>query len=235
MTGRTLDGIAVGISISESSDPHDVGFDSDQVNRITVRLIQALLGQGACVVLGHDWRPGGVMNAVLDAAREYGHEWAERGPESPVLVNLVPWPDQPLMSADERRRWSDVLEVEEAGMPAECSPSRVPTDEEELRHLRGVALSHLRKRLVERTQARICVGGRTRGFSGRLPGIVEEAGLAIAAGQPIYLSGLLGGASAALAGVLGSGATPRDALVAFEDRDSVPPRPPHPEVAQILG
>ena len=44
MTGRTLDGIAVGISISESSDPHDVGFDSDQVNRITVRLIQALLG-----------------------------------------------------------------------------------------------------------------------------------------------------------------------------------------------
>src|SRR4051812_3557179 len=37
--------------------------------------------------------------------------------------------------------------------------------------------------------------GRRRGYEGRMPGVWEEALMAIKAGMPLYLAGLLGGAT----------------------------------------
>ena len=64
MTSRPLQDCAVGISISESEDSSDRGFPRWQVNRATVQTAAALLGQGAGVVFGHDWREDGVMDAI---------------------------------------------------------------------------------------------------------------------------------------------------------------------------
>ena len=74
-SNRPLGGLRVGLSIGNSAeDGLARGFDSDQVNRVTVRLTRSLLAQGARVVLGHDWRRDGVMHAELDMAREYATE-----------------------------------------------------------------------------------------------------------------------------------------------------------------
>jgi hypothetical protein len=49
--------------------------------------------------------------------------------------------------------------------------------------------------LNDLSHSRICAGGRTEGSSGRYLGIVEEAWLALKSEKPLFLLGVLGGAS----------------------------------------
>ena len=55
------------------------------------------------------------------------------------------------------------------------------------------------------TQARVFIGGRRDGFQGAMPGLLEEAILAIEQGQPIYLAGGFGGLTLEIAIALGLG------------------------------
>ncbi len=51
------------------------------------------------------------------------------------------------------------------------------------------------------TDARVLIGGKETDYQGVAPGIIEEALLAIETGQPIYLAGGFGGATATVAHV----------------------------------
>lgn len=78
----------------------------------------------------------------------------------------------------------------------------------------AAALTSIREALPGFCQARLLIGGKTRphsdawpqGYRGSCPGIVEEALYAVRAGQPLYLAGGFGGATAVLARELGVGA-----------------------------
>jgi hypothetical protein len=204
---RPLSGLRVGISISESEESEQLGFPSWQVNRATVQMATALLGQGAGVVLGHDWREDGVMQAVHAFAQQMqpirAASTGEAGGEdggAPLLENVLPWDDVPSLSADERERLAATLRVEVAGLPDDLHDLVMlrPLDwvtPSARRYLRARALTHLRRLLSVRADARLCIGGRTDRYQGRFPGVVEEALFTLASGRPLYLSGLLGGAT----------------------------------------
>jgi len=201
---RPLAGLSVGLSISESDDSAQRGFPKWQVNRVTLQVTAALLGQGAGVVFGHDWRDDGVMEAVYGFARqmqppdpispEEGHRAGQ-----PLLVNLLPWPDEPTLSKEERAQLASTLRVERAGLPRELldftAKVRGSADGSYYAYLRARALTHLRHRLDEFCQARFCLGGRRGGSQGRFPGVIEEALLSVQKRRPLYLAGLLGGAT----------------------------------------
>jgi len=201
---RPLAGLSVGLSISESDDSAQRGFPKWQVNRVTLQVTAALLGQGVGVVFGHDWRDDGVMEAVYSFARqmqppdpispEEGHRAGQ-----PLLVNLLPWPDEPTLSKDERERLGSTLRVEQAGLPRELldfAPRvRGSADGLHYAYLRARGLTHLRHRLDEFCQARFCLGGRRGGSQGRFQGVIEEALLSVQERRPLYLAGLLGGAT----------------------------------------
>lgn len=68
---------------------------------------------------------------------------------------------------------------------------------------RRIALTSLRREMVRRTNARILIGGRRHGFQGAFPGLVEEAAIALEAGQPLYLAGGFGGITYDIAIALG--------------------------------
>jgi hypothetical protein len=202
---RSLAGLSVGLSISESDDSAQRGFPKWQVNRVTLQITAALLGQGARVVFGHDWREDGVMEAVFGLARQMqppdpiSPEEAERAGQ-PLLVNLLPWPDRPTLSKDEQAQLASTLRVEQAGLPHELLDfaARVSGPAEGLSdytYLRARALTHLRHRLDEFSDARFCLGGRRGGSQGRFPGVIEEAFLSVEKKRPLYLAGLLGGAT----------------------------------------
>lgn len=69
----------------------------------------------------------------------------------------------------------------------------------------AVSLTGIRRKLTAASDARICLGGRTEGSSGRCAGIVEEAHMSLKAGQPLYASEIFGGASAQLIAPLPGG------------------------------
>ena len=50
--------------------------------------------------------------------------------------------------------------------------------------------------------ARVVVGGKTQGFTGYMPGIVEECKIAMDKGQPVFLIGGFGGAARVLVDII---------------------------------
>lgn len=191
---RSLDGWVIGVSVANADDLASHGYTSEDVNRATVRLSEALLHAGARLVFGHDWRPDGVMDAICRIAVKYQPPFPERSAPLPLIQNLLPWPNQPTLDAELRRDLEQrgVLKVQTIGLP-DCqwtSPGD-PT-------ARAISLTHMRRELVKRTNARICLGGKVQSTEGFFAGIVEEAYNAALAGQPVYVGRFLGGAAARL-------------------------------------
>lgn len=202
---RPLAGYIVNLSISESDDSARRGFPLWQVNRVTLQFVAALFGQGASVVFGHDWREDGVMQAVYGFAQQVQAPIplspAQSAAEAqPLLRNLLPWPDKPYLPEPDLEQLSSTLRVERAGLPGELrafddDARRVEPDTALYQYLRARGLSFLRHRLNDVCHVRFCLGGRRSGHSGRYPGVIEEALLALTDKKPLYLATFLGGAA----------------------------------------
>lgn len=203
---RPLAGCVINLSISESDDSLKRGFPEWQTNRITLQVVAALFGQGTSIVFGHDWRENGVMEAIYGFARQMQPLIplsAENAvtEEQPLLRNLLPWPDKPYLSEMDLERLSSTLRVEPAGLPREllafdAEARRSDPNNPLFRYIRARGLTFLRHRLTDVCHARLCLGGRSSGSSGRYPGVIEEALLAVKANKPLYLAAFLGGAAA---------------------------------------
>jgi hypothetical protein len=202
---RPLAGAFVNLSISESEDSTERGFPAWQVNRVTLQVVAALFGQGVGVIFGHDWREDGVMEAVHGFARQMQSPVPILPNEAeaigqPLLRNLLPWPDEPRLPQDDLERLASTLRVEKAGLPDELAPfgeraRREGAESPLYRYVRARGLTGLRHRLGAMAHARLCLGGRTSGAAGRYPGVIEEAFLALRNRKPLYLAGVLGGAT----------------------------------------
>jgi len=169
------------------------------MDHVVRQVVFALLGQGAGVLFGHDWRKHGVMEAVHGFARQMQSATLPFQDDAPLLHNLLPWPDQPELEENERDQLASTLVLQTAGLPpelAEHADAALQNRSSPLyRYFRARGLTHLRRQLTERTAARICLGGPRSGSAGRYPGIIEEALLSVQNRQPLYISGLLGGAT----------------------------------------
>lgn len=158
--GRPLSGTAVGLSISESQDSARLGFPPWQVNRVSIQVAAALMGQGVGVVFGHDWREDGVMEAVHALAlRMQSAPSKEQTEASPLLRNILPWPDAPRLSEADREQLAPTLAVEQTGLPADVLKLLRGNGGEQIqKYARARALTHLRRRLEELTDAACALG-----------------------------------------------------------------------------
>jgi hypothetical protein len=177
---RPLEGMAVGISISEAEDLASTGFTPNDINLVTVELCRRLVALGAQVVLGHQWRPHGIMEQVTRFAQAYHFETGGSG--QPIVHNVMAWPDKASLSDYDRDQLRGLVQIHEAKEPLE----------------RPHALTAMRQHITRLATARICLSGKLTSYSGSMPGLLEEAFLSISHGQPIYLSAMMGGAAAAL-------------------------------------
>jgi len=210
-TDRPLAGCVAGISISESPDMERLGFARSDVNRCVVRLSEALLAAGARIAFGHDWRPNGVMMAVAALAVRYfrpGRLSGDDENEPAPIINRVAPPDEPFLvpktepgKAVPPDAARDSIIRSLRGIVDACQVS-VPEGTP-----RGEALSVLRTGLTELCDIRICLGGKIvpGTFSGRIPGIVEEALGALRQRRPVFTSAIFGGASAFIVDAIRNG------------------------------
>lgn len=177
---RPLEGMAVGISISEAEDLAGTGFTRDDINLVTVELCRRLVALGAQVVLGHQWRPGGIMEQVTRFAQAYHMESGASG--QPIVHNVMAWPDKASLSEFDREQLKDLVRIYESEEPLG----------------RAEALTAMRQRVTEIAKARICLSGKMNSYEGTMPGLIEETFLSVDQGEPVYLSAMMGGAAAAL-------------------------------------
>lgn len=202
---RPFAGLRLGISISESDEGAPFGLGVGYVNRVTVTFASTFLSEGASVALGHNWKSGGVMEHVAQWAREFQWRQWDSADESerrePLVLNLLAWPDQPPSFDEEQRaELEGIVEVRQVpppdGLPTDLDLPGFP------RLVRVRANTAMRQALNRCCDARVSIGGKLKGFSGRLPGVLEEALLAWRTRRPLFISGALGGASALLADTL---------------------------------
>lgn len=190
---RPLASITVNLSLSESDESAGLGFPVSELHRTLLRLVAILLGQGARISLGHDWRDDGVMESVWTFVERY-RPTEKAGRNEALITNLLPWPDKTRLKSKDLNALRPSLRVETAGLPDWISEGTAKRPSYG-KAIRVIALTHLRLRLTEISDARICIGGRLTNFQGRYPGIVEEALFSMRARKPLYLVGLLGGAA----------------------------------------
>lgn len=184
---------SVGISVSPCDEAARLGYDDRQINRIVIRMAQYFLEKDMRVIFGHDWREDGVMRAVADFAGIVATRIEEDigpGGVAPRMINVVPDAQGLSRAAVEAERECGgvlrVIPLTEATLSADRRSATVAG--------RLTALRHVLTGLLD-PGCRVCLGGRTRGFQGKEPGVVEEARLAVKYRRPLYLMGGFGGAT----------------------------------------
>jgi hypothetical protein len=173
--------IAISVSDPEPRELERRGLTADHVQHAMVELARQIFAAGGAIAYGGDLRKGGYTDTLIALLRTYSRE------------------DRP--SVERFRQYLAAHVYEE-------------TAEEDLARLDGVAtivvvegpplggeagraagLKVMREWMSAETDGRIVLGGRLKGQSGSWPGIVEEAFLMAASGEPLFVLGGAGGAA----------------------------------------
>jgi hypothetical protein len=173
------------LSISESSDLAALGLTPEHMRAALLDIVRLLLRRGYDIVYGGDLRRAGFTEDLAALVRQQ-----QEFPQDHDAQLIWPVVAGANASEDAARRW----QMEWFGKATlELVPSPAP----------GLAkadlMTHLRRHMAASTVAILAIGGKTDGFSGARPGVIEEIEAHCAGGHPVYLIPSFGGATAAAA------------------------------------
>lgn len=196
-----LDDINVGISISEIQNINEYGFEHTHLQDALVEFARYLLASGASLSYGGDVRYDPKFNfaqILFDLARSYQKENI-KPPDK--ITNFVSYPIYTKISSEEQADLNDIAKFINVPPPdnlegdhSKIMKAETPDD----LYVWARSLSEMREKMNSYIDARIILGGKTTCYKGKIPGIVEEAYLALKSNKPVYLIGSMGGASKAV-------------------------------------
>jgi hypothetical protein len=221
----------VGLSISYEREPLLArGLGLEHLRELLVRLARPLLRTGANLAYGGSWieREDNFTYELLRLISAEQEDNSLGGPDSNLtigrLVNHLSWPHDLVVTPRIEAQWIHCCHIvritqQMAGIAAhDVLPDDTPPDDARRLLNSAITLSAMRRlatqgmSLVHRAlpttptippmSARIVLGGKLARFSGFMPGVLEEARLAIENRVPLYVLGGFGGASEALARAL---------------------------------
>ncbi len=196
--------VTVGMSVSDSADLARLGLDARHADLAVGEIARAVLLAGGTIAYGGRLHPSGFTQQLMNEVRRFGtnrlslrlfvalpeHMSKRREELDQIDRQLGTWGSLTTLDADgEPTDWRELSQSEQA-----------LTDD-----LRAAAYSGLRRHMAGRASCRVLVGGKLRGFLGAMPGVIEEAILAVEHRKPVYLAGGFGGAAAAIARHVGAG------------------------------
>lgn len=193
-----LRGVTVGLSASDSADLSRLGLDEQHINLVVGEITRAILIAGGTIAYGGWLRPSGFTHQLMDEVRRFG--------VARHSLNLyVALPEHRELGREELDyvdrqlgTWGTLITLDVDGNPVDwrnLPQSDGPLADDD----RVAAYSGLRRHMAKCIDGRVLVGGKLRGYLGAIPGVIEEALLAVERSQPIYLAGGFGGAAAAVA------------------------------------
>ena len=192
----------VGISISESPDMQYFGFTDGHLKDAMAGFAIHLLASGANLAYGGDLRDRDFTRLIFELVLRY-RPYREK---VPPVANYLAWPVHATMTTKDIRALDEELQgfarlvlVGLDGSTMSCEGHRAVQPDTMDQDKWCVGLTAMR----EQTDARLVLGGKLEGYKGAMPGIAEEALLAIRAMQPVFLVGSFGGCARNIAEILG--------------------------------
>lgn len=186
--------------MSESADLHRLGLDEQHLRLALGEVARVVIRAGHTLVYGGHLDPEGYTAFLESEMDRYGRT------DRPLHL-VVGWSEHRRLTLTELGRHKEDLQLkaritylDAAGVPIAVDVGR-GQDPEAVEDV-PAALTALRRHLVRETDARVLIGGREHDYQGEMPGIVQEALMAIEAGQPVYFAGGFGGATATIASLV---------------------------------
>lgn len=184
--GLNLQGKYIAISISNTEDAHKLGMGKEMLDDVSIEISKHILKAGGKMIYGGDLREGGFTELFSDLSSQYG-AYEKTDPDVIYFKNFLAWPNWQGMTKRVRDEYVhnrvELVRVEKA----EDQPK---------------SITKMRIEMENNAHARILVGGKMSGYSGSMPGIIEEFKIALNQEHPIYVVGGFGGASRYVADVL---------------------------------
>lgn len=201
-----LNGRQIAISVSEATDADALGYGQAMIKDLTVELSRHLLIAGGRLLYGGDLREGGFTRLFSELSLQYKDYQGNVEHDTCFFRNFFFWPKTLEISQEVKVRFkSSRVEPVMVGCPDEYQGDRskpiAPINNENCMTW-ALSLQKMRRKMESEANARVVVGGKTIGFSGFMPGIMEEFRLSVEAGHPVYLVGGFGGAAASLVSLI---------------------------------
>jgi hypothetical protein len=219
---RSLQDLSIGLSISNVAEDElqALGLSDLHLQDAMLEIARYCLAQGSTLVYGGDLRPDGFTENLLDLVRY--HNDALQKQFIPVR-NFLAWPSHQTLEAEWIANRRDALRIVKVDAPEDLKTAKLLPEpnagsETFSSYIWARCLTAKREQQIQHIQARIMLGGRTTGYKGKYPGLVEEALLTMRAGKPLFLMGGFGGAAAAVIQAL-QGQTPEALTETYQCRN----------------
>ncbi len=211
------------LSVSECESAAALGIDAEGFNNLIYRFSEYILDRGFRILFGHDWRADGVMRIIATLAEtrtSHYHEMLDGG--LPRMLNLVPNEYSAISKYGIQATEESHGLLEVVSLHSLCAGS----SELVLQILEHVRRKHFIQKIstqevdqdpilrywllrdvltdIGKQGIRVCLGGKTKGYSSMYSGIAEEAFFACSANMPLYLVGGFGGSTAEVASCFSS-------------------------------
>lgn len=189
----------IAISVAYNKDIYSLSINKVQFERFIIELSRRLLDVGAKMIHGGKMEKGGFTERFRSLANHYGQELKAEKDEY-YFTNYLAWPYYNEMSNAEYTEYQSsrmkLMKVKPSEFVNEdMRDTFIKPLDDNSRFLYATSMTAMRKQAESNSNARIIIGGKTSGFSGCMPGIMEEFLIALEYHHPVYLIGGFGGAS----------------------------------------
>lgn len=196
---HSLTGLRVGISISDvpSDGFKENHLPTSQPIRLAQDLARHLLSRSAMLIYGGDLRKDGFTEFIFDEAVALK---SRLNTDDIHIENHLAWP---IHKSDKemtawRANYKAVMDTVEHDVPGDIAKdvdkdTFLPPSTPQYKYTWSRCLTVMRMTSIESSHARICAGGKLSGYTGKMPGVLEEILIAIDKNKPIYLLGAFGG------------------------------------------
>lgn len=191
-----LIGAALALSASESEDLGALGLMEGHYRLALGEAARSVLILGGKLLYGGHLRPNGYTALLAFELKRYGRT------DRPLSL-VIPWSEHRAESKETLRQWrknlglyGKIVALDERGETINPETGRQAEAYADIPHeVVEQSLTSMRIEVTKLATARLIIGGKRRGYKGKMSGILEEAMLSIRARQPLYLAGGFGGAT----------------------------------------
>lgn len=199
-----LDRLKIGISISDPADDElqTRGLRIDVLVELAQILARQFVLRGATLIYGGDLRKNDKHGFTEYLLEEASALYRYYGAMIKKVENHLAWPlsTKCVELCDWKGHFRNVLKQVKYSIP-NCDPTKknrnpcrfLDPKDPKSRATWAHCLSEMRTKSIKRSDLRICAGGRTGGYKGKMPGVLEEILIAEEQKKPLLLLGGFGG------------------------------------------
>lgn len=190
-----LKGKTIGISISESDNLSELGYGVSHLNDAMIEIARYILASGGKLAYGGDMRQGGFTELIFDLLAYYKADKELKPHER--FYSYLAFPLSVTLTLEKEAELGHIVSFNKIAPPNDLQIANIneflKPDSPDNLYVWARCLTKMREEMEKVCNARIFIGGRTKGFKGKCAGILEEFFIALENNHPVYLVGSFGG------------------------------------------